>query len=523
MNRGKLKGRGEVRESKEDVLKRVQELKEKQALMKGKMKDMEHKNILPPTNLKLLKRENREMDLRASTSQIRTTKLIGRKSSKLVMITNEESSDEDEGAFLVRSTDATFSRGKDSVMKQHADSADGSARDSGGNAGTYETELPSSSVLLSDSSIMLSTSDETDELSESFRNDSAFDYEEGDSSLASWSDASIATDPDAYKPASRVRPHPLLLKPQVMSPEETKLLNTKRPLIGSARSRPPVRLLHFNQDINVDGIIHRFRRNREETKPAEMASKVSQTSISQDLGTRLLDAATSADIPAPKPPGTEIEVQTEPMEPLVVAVPRQASSPVAALKDKPLDAPTPTKAAAVMLPPAILFNMAKGTAKGGGVAFGSGGASGQNDNYFDRNFLDITDLHLDDLPFSVLENLDDAATSAPSSLVGVVPHGGGMRRVVRKKTPKVRPSPIPKHFEDLLPATVDPEFAHLRGNDRFRRARISQLEKVADKLEGEIDESDETLKKLEKMFGDDGEYESQYSPAWSAEHFRTAK
>ena len=234
MNRGKLKGRGEVRESKEDVLKRVQELKEKQALMKGKMKDMEHKNILPPTNLKLLKRENREMDLRASTSQIRTTKLIGRKSSKLVMITNEESSDEDEGAFLVRSTDATFSRGKDSVMKQHADSADGSARDSGGNAGTYETELPSSSVLLSDSSIMLSTSDETDELSESFRNDSAFDYEEGDSSLASWSDASIATDPDAYKPASRVRPHPLLLKPQVMSPEETKLLNTKRPLIGSA-------------------------------------------------------------------------------------------------------------------------------------------------------------------------------------------------------------------------------------------------------------------------------------------------
>ena len=66
-------------------------------------------------------------------------------------------------------------------------------------------------------------------------------------------------------------------------------------------------------------------------------------------------------------------------------------------------------------------------------------------------------------------------------------------------------------FEDLLPATVDPEFAHLRGNDRFRRARISQLEKVADKLEGEIDESDETLKKLEKMFGDDGEYESQYA------------
>ena len=125
---------------------------------------------------------------------------------------------------------------------------------------------------------------------------------------------------------------------------------------------------------------------------------------------------------------------------------------------------------------------------------------GQEDTYYDRNFLDVVDLELSNLPASIVTQFN-----APPSEDEVNTKRSSFRKDTRVAHGRNdRQNPIPARFEDLLPSKADETYHAISSSrSKYAYARISQIEEAANILRDEFTQSDGALNRLEKMLVDE--------------------
>ena len=469
-------------------------LKEKQKLLKQKLAELEKTQLIPPTDVDKVDRGSGVNPMRVSTTQIKA----GKKAKSVVVSS---------------STDGKFSSAYDTTIQEEpedsVDALEASAHKAT-NTNNRETRIrdsnttrPNDSLLsedsftdtANDSSLLDETSGTYDETSEedSFR----LSPDKRTSQLGRRAlQSGYPTMAAKIKPKVSVRQHPRLLNSRITENAKPRphqqLLHSNIPLVGHPTKRAPVKLLHFNRDITVDDILQKGRRRE---IPVDVITNETQTSM-EHFKRRTQETGTTVDLIPPQPVTLEMQCQTELPDELS-EIQKQMLSKADSSAEKQKEVEKPAISNPVMMPPAVLFHVDSHQQNVSSLEKAEESSKlGQEDTYYDRNFLDVVDLELSNLPAAIVTQFnappseDEANTKISSA------------RVAHRRND--RQNPIPARFEDLLPSKADETYHAISSSrSKYAYARINQIEEAANILRDEFTQSDGALNRLEKMLGDE--------------------
>ena len=516
-----------LRGSNDNLMQNVTALKEKQALLKLKLAELEKEQLFPPTDMNNIDRGAANASLRVSTAQIKMLKrnndpANNAEKKKMVSSSTEgkfsstvdnfqqngnefENTDDfmDSQLSNSRNDDETkddsirFQRRSNNNNNNNNNSSllsDESNTDITNNSSLYED---STSINLDETTDGDDNNDDGDDDGNGINNKFKFNMMNNKSERGNNSKANVS-----------LRNHRMLLNSRIISNPEPRphqqLLHSNIPLSGHRTKRAPVKLLHFNRDITVDGIL---KKSRQRKIPVDVNTNETQTS-GEHFKSKTQEIGTTVDLIPPKPATLEIECQTDLPDDLS-EMQRQMLSKADENKDEEEEPVVPIKSGPVMMPPSLLLNIDNGgnnnNNNNNNKMNNNKILNNQNDikmiptsssdntmsSYYDRHFLDVVDLELINLPKSIIKQFQPSPSEPLRS--------SSSSKKNQRRTTRVRKNPIPSRFEDLLPSKVDEEYTKLTSKGKYAHARIYQIEQAADMLGREFDQSDDALKRLENM------------------------
>ena len=475
-----------ARPGNREVIQRLELLRAKQDALRKALDQLKQERELPLTDLGLLQRAEHQVSLRASTSQIKSPAVVDT-SAEFVHVPSP-------GLLTARqSAEGLFSSLQDAEKLSTEDEVIPSATN-GGHTNTLEETMTSEGQ----------TSCE----------DFSLVGDDADSSILSWTDTS--TDSDAAVSQSGIsdssvlmRPHALLLKSKMLehraggNAPQPHLLHAAIPLLGHPARRAPVQLLHFYQDINVDGVV---ARGAHRLLPQDTTSQATQTTVLEELkkedlpekgecvATVEMECQTDA-VTLPRP----VE-ETAPVEPEVA----EGIEPYAGTHVEPMISSAST---AIMLPPAILLTIGTNLEEGEAIIFD------KEKSYFDRHFLNVTDLSVEDLPQSVIDpfvcagqmqpiETDQVAPLSISNQPNIGTLGGDLPRARSPRPTSQSPSYSTRAglgtdtlYVDAYVADID--MADLPDRTERNRESLSRMDGEQQAIKEEIEEAWSLLEELE--------------------------